>query len=111
MILFNLLNMFFLFANDVDFSPVVEQASILTNEYLFIIIGIGIVLIVGTIFILFFLKKIIMNSVLGLIFWAIVVYGFNIQLPLIPSLVVSLVLGPAGIGAMLILNALGLLLI
>lgn len=107
----NLLNMFFLFASDIDFTPVTEEATAVAIEFLPFIIGAGIVLILGTIFIIFFLRRIIVNSVLGLVFWLIVVYGLQIPLPFIPSLIVSLILGPAGIGAMLILNALGLLVI
>ena len=107
----NLLSLFFLFAGDVDFTPVTTQATNVLMANLPIIVVIGIVLIVGTIFIIFFLKKIIMNSILGLIFWGIVVYGLQIPLPFIPSLIISLILGPAGIGAMLILNALGILIV
>ncbi len=107
----NLFSMFFLFANEVDFTPVAKEAGNIAIEFLPFIILAGIVLIVGTIIIIFFLRRIIMNSVLGLIFWAIVVYGLQIPLPFIPSLIISLILGPAGIGAMLILNALGILVI
>ncbi len=108
----NFLQMFFLFnVNEVDFTPVAEEATNVLMANLPIIVIIGIVLIIGTIFIIFFLKRVVMNSILGLIFWAIVVYGFQIPLPFIPSLIISLILGPAGIGAMLILNVLGILVI
>lgn len=106
-----LFNMFFLFASDIDFTPVAEEATNIAIDLLPFAIGAGILLIIGTVFIIFFLRRVIMNSVLGLIFWAIVVYGLQIPLPFIPSLIISLILGPAGIGAMLILNALGLLVI
>lgn len=109
--LFNILPIFFLFASEVDFTPATEEATNILMANLPTIILIGIVLIIGTIFIIFFLKKIIVNSVLGLIFWGIIVYGLQIPLPFIPSLIISLILGPAGIGAMLILNALGILII
>ncbi len=97
------------FAGDIDFNtPVVEEvASFLPNSPLFIIIGI--ILIAITIFIIFFLKKFIINSVLGLAIWGTAVFILNIELPFIPSLVVSIIIGPAGIGTMLLLNAFGLL--
>lgn len=104
------------FASNVDFNnPIVsETVSILPESLLpdpFFLIIIGLILIGVTIFILFFLKKFIMNSVLGLILWAIVTFIFNIELPFIPSLVVSVVIGPAGVGTMLLLNAFGILVV
>lgn len=76
------------------------------NVPLFIIVGI--VLIIATVFILFFLKKMIINSILGGVIWAIAVFVFQVQLPFIPSLVISIIIGPAGIGTMLLLKAFGL---
>lgn len=73
------------------------------------ILLIGIILIVITIAIIFFLKKIIINSILGFITWFIVTQFFHISLPLIPSLVISIIFGMAGIGAMLLLKFFGLL--
>ncbi len=69
---------------------------------------IGIVLIVAAIAIFMFLKNIIANSIAGIIVWAIVVYAFGIQLSFWPSLIVSAIFGLAGIGALLILNFLGI---
>jgi hypothetical protein len=77
------------------------------NPPLFIIVGI--VLIIATIFILFFLKKMIINSVLGGVIWFIAIFVLKINIPFIPSLVISIIIGPAGIGTMLLLNAFGLL--
>ena len=77
------------------------------NPPLFIIVGI--ILVVATIFILFFLKKMIMNTILGGVIWFIAIYILKINIPVIPSLVISLIIGPAGIGTMLLLNAFGLL--
>ncbi|MDD4251047.1 MAG: hypothetical protein PHX27_02540 [Candidatus ainarchaeum sp.] len=108
----NLLNPFILnFASDVDFTqPIIEEVtSFLPSNFMLILIGIG--LIIATIIIIFFLKKIIINSVIGLVIWGIALFVFNIPLPLIPSLVVSIIIGPAGIGTMLLLNAFGLLVI
>jgi hypothetical protein len=110
--LLNIFNLFFLsFASDVDFTAPVETAtSFLPLDAPFFVIA-SIILIVVTIFILFFLKKIITNSIMGLVVWGIAIYGFNIPLPFIPSLIISIVIGPAGIGAMILLNAFGLLVI
>lgn len=108
--LLNIFQLFFLnFASDVDFTQPVETAtSLIPLDTPFFVI-IGIVLIVATIFILFFLKKIITNSITGLIVWGLAIYIFNIPLPFIPSLIISIVIGPAGIGAMILLQAFGLL--
>jgi len=69
----------------------------------------AIVLIGAAILIIFFVKKIFVNSILGIIAWAIVYFIFNIKLPLAASLVVSVIFGLAGIGAMLILKFLGVI--
>jgi len=68
----------------------------------------GIVLIVVTILLLLFIKKIIINSILGLILFLVVKFGLAVQLPTIPALVVSIIFGPAGIGVMLLLKFFGL---
>lgn len=64
----------------------------------------GLVLLAAGILIFMFLKKVIVNSVLGIIVWGIAVYGFNVQLAFWPSLLISAIFGPAGIGAILILR-------
>lgn len=74
-----------------------------------IIFAVAIILIIATIAIILSLKKIIINSVLGLIAWGIVVFVFNVSLPLIPSLVVSIVFGLAGVGVMLLLAFFGVI--
>gem|GEM_PF-1743687 len=73
------------------------------------ILVIGIALVIIAIVMIFFIKKIIINSILGLIAWAVLNYYFKIQLPFIPSLAVSLIFGLAGVGAMLVLKFFGLL--
>ncbi len=96
------------FADAINFLQPAQVTELLpVNVPLFVIVGI--ILIVATIFILFFLKKFIMNTVLGAIIWFIAIYIFQVQLPYIPSLVVSLVIGPAGIGTMLLLHAFGII--
>lgn len=72
-----------------------------------ILIG-GIILVAGAIVIFFLLKKILINSILGIAAWLILTYIFHVELPLIPSLAVSVIFGLAGIGAMLVLRFFGL---
>lgn len=72
-----------------------------------ILIG-GIVLIILAVLIFYFLKKIIINSVLGIAAWLILTFAFQVELPLIPSLAISIIFGLAGIGVMLVLKFFGL---
>jgi hypothetical protein len=71
-----------------------------------LLVGVG--LFIAAIVVLFFLKNIIVNTVLGLIGWGILTYILQIHLPFWPSLVVSAVFGLAGLGAMVILTVLGI---
>ncbi|MFA4855251.1 MAG: hypothetical protein WC634_01515 [archaeon] len=73
-----------------------------------ILIG-GIILVVGAIVIFFLLKKIVINSILGIAAWALLTYVFHVELPLIPSLAISVIFGLAGIGAMLVLRFFGMI--
>lgn len=73
------------------------------------ILALGIVLIVVTVLVIFFIKKIVINSVLGLIAWAILKYYFQVELPFIPSLAVSAIFGLAGVGTLLILKFFGVI--
>ena len=102
------MNVAFLFflslVDDLNFFPK-ETSLPLPPEFLII----GIILIIATIVIIFFLKKIIINSILGLIVWALAVFVFKVSLPLIPSLAVGIIFGPAGIGVMMALKVFGLL--
>ena len=72
------------------------------------ILIVGIILIIVAILIIYYIKKIIVNSILGLIAWAILFFVLKIELQLIPSLVVSAIFGLAGIGVILILKFLGI---
>ncbi|MEM4598299.1 MAG: hypothetical protein QW400_01265 [Candidatus Diapherotrites archaeon] len=71
------------------------------------ILAIGIVMIIAAVAVIFFIKKIIINSLLGLIAWAIIKFAFNIELPLVAGLIVSAIFGLAGVGAMLVLKFFG----
>ena len=89
----------------VETSGILQQTGLISGIGL---IAVAIILIIATVAVLFFVKKFIVNTVLGLIAWAIVVYLLNVNLPFIPSLVVSAVFGPAGVGVMLFLRFFGL---
>jgi len=68
----------------------------------------GIILVIAAFVIFFFLKKIIINSILGIIAWLILTFVFQVELPLIPSLAISVIFGLAGIGAMLVMKFFGM---
>jgi hypothetical protein len=73
-----------------------------------IVLVVALILIIVSVLMILHLKKIIMNSILGGILWAISVFIFNINLPPLQSFVVSVIFGPAGIGVMLVLKFFGL---
>ena len=68
----------------------------------------GIILVIAAFVIFFFLKKIIINSILGIAAWVILTFVFQVELPLIPSLAISVIFGLAGIGAMLVMKFFGM---
>ncbi len=88
----------------------VESTYQLVGDWKILIVGI--ILIIVAVLIIYYIQKIIakiiINSVLGLIAWAILFFVLKIELQLIPSLVVSVIFGLAGIGAILILKFLGI---
>lgn len=73
------------------------------------LLGVGLVLFIVAIILILFLKRIIVNSLLGIGVWAIAYYIFNVRLPFELSLIVSAIFGLAGIGTLLILRFLGIL--
>lgn len=83
-----------------------EQLSGLVGDPKILLIGLALVII--TLVIIFFIKKIIINSVLGVVAWTLVVYVFQVEIPFIPSLVLSVIFGLAGIGSILVLKFLGI---
>ena len=98
------------FAKGINFTlpqDTTTQALTLFNNPTIIIAAV--ILIVITIVLIFFLKKIMINSILGGLIWATSIFFFHVELPLIPSFVISVLFGPAGIGAMLLLKFFGLL--
>ncbi len=103
-----LLDAFAEFAKGLSFSFPAEQAANVAMAMNPSVLIAGIILIIVSIIIFFVLKKMIEHAILGAISWAIAIFVFNIQLPLIPSLVISIVMGPAGLGAMLLMKFMGL---
>lgn len=67
----------------------------------------AIILIIVTIFIFFFLKKIIVNSILGVVALLAANFIFGMNLSWIPGIVVSIIFGPAGVGVMIVLRIFG----
>jgi hypothetical protein len=104
-----ILDLFNEFAKGMSFTLPESASNAVSLAFNPTILIIGIILIIATIFILFFLKKVITNSILGAVIWGISIYFFHIELPLIPSFVISVIIGPAGIGTMLLLKFFGLL--
>ncbi|MEK6958803.1 MAG: hypothetical protein AABW59_02030 [archaeon] len=97
------------FAEGANFFSQNVQVATGSTHNLWAIVIVGLALIVATIILLFLLKKIMENSILGVVIWAASIFIFQVQLPLFPSFVVSVIFGPAGIGTMLLLYALGIL--
>ncbi|QQR92578.1 MAG: hypothetical protein IPJ89_05535 [Candidatus Iainarchaeum archaeon] len=69
---------------------------------------VGIAFFIVAAMLLFFLKNLIVNTILGVIGWAILTYVFQLQLPFWASLIVSAIFGLAGLGVMVILAFLGI---
>jgi hypothetical protein len=68
----------------------------------------AIILVIAAIIIALVLKKIIVNSLLGIIAWGLLKLVFGVSLPFWASLIVSAIFGLAGIGVMLILRFFGM---
>jgi len=79
-----------------------QAANFLAGNWAVLAAAVG--LIIATVLILTQLKHVIVNSVLGVIAWAVLVFVFHVQLEFIPSLVVSAIFGLAGIGVILLLK-------
>ncbi|MBU1939602.1 hypothetical protein KKH30_02460 [Candidatus Micrarchaeota archaeon] len=71
----------------------------------------GIVLIVAAVLIFIFMKKIgkvILNSALGLVVWAVLYFVVGVKMNLWVSLIISGIFGLVGIGVLLVLKFLGI---
>lgn len=94
------------------FGGLTAFAGLVQGNWLFLVIGL--ILIAATIAILYFLKQIIVNSLVGVVAWAIISFvlplvGLDLSLPFLPSLIVSALFGLAGIGALMVIAFLGLI--
>lgn len=89
-----------------DGNTVTGAVNVLQGNWQFLLIAI--VLIAIAVFILGVVKDLLINSVLGLALWGILVFVFKVPLSFLPSLIGSALLGPAGIGIVLILHFLGI---
>lgn len=69
----------------------------------YLILAIGIALIGITVLLLGLLKNIILNSIIGALGFLLCYFVFGIKLPIVVTLVVSALFGPAGLGVMIIL--------
>ena len=67
----------------------------------------GLVLVIAGILILLFLKRVIVNSILGAVVWLLFEFAFGIKLPFLLTLIITIIFGLTGIGVMLILRFLG----
>lgn len=83
-----------------------EAPNAIAGNFGILMIGLG--LLVSAILVFVFLKKIIINSILGLIAWAIAVFILKIELPFWISLIASALFGLAGVGVMLLLKFAGI---
>ncbi|MFH0714947.1 MAG: hypothetical protein V1847_04440 [Candidatus Diapherotrites archaeon] len=68
----------------------------------------AVILIVIAIVLFYVLKNILVNSVLGLIAWAVLFYLFQLKLNFWLSLIVSALFGLVGIGVLLVLKFFGI---
>ncbi len=70
----------------------------------------GVILIIGAILIFYFIKKIVVNSILGFVAWILFMVFVGVDPVLtIPSLVVSVIFGLAGVGVLLVLKFFGVI--
>lgn len=70
----------------------------------------GVILIIGAILILCFIKKIVVNSILGFVAWILFMVFVGVDPALtIPSLAVSVIFGLAGVGVLLVLKFFGVI--
>ncbi len=79
--------------------------NVLAGDWGIFLMGLG--LVVAAVLVFTFLKKLIINSILGLVAWAIAVFVLKIQLPFWLSLIASAIFGLAGVGVMLLLKFAG----
>lgn len=83
------------------------EAVKLAGNPLFLVGGIALIVIALLIFLM--LKKIILNTVLGIVGWVVVVLILKIELPWAVSFLISAVFGLGGLGTIMLLKFFGIL--
>ena len=69
----------------------------------------GAVLVIAALVVIFVLKRVLENAIVGTIGFLILKYVVGVNVPLIPGLIVSLLFGLGGLGVLLILHFFGIL--
>ena len=91
--------------NTINNAPANAVNSLVGNPA---VLASGIMLIIAAVLILWFLKKIVVHAIVGLVGWAIALFVLKTQLPLVLSLIVSIIFGLGGLGVLLLLKFLGI---
>ncbi len=91
-------------------NAVVEKATEATNVFFntkFLLIGIAFIIV--AIVVLYFLKNILLNSVIGVFGFIVCYFLFGVKLPFFITLIVSAIFGIGGLGALILLKFFGLI--
>jgi hypothetical protein len=91
-------------------ATIAEKATQASNVFFnptFLILGI--VFIIVAIIVLYFLKNILLNSVMGVFGFLICYFIFGIKLPFFITLIISAIFGIGGLGAVIVLKFFGLI--
>lgn len=91
-------------AGAIGASGIVQNA--ISGNISWLLVGIAFFVVAAMLF--FYLKNLVVNTILGVIGWAVLTYIFQLQLPFWASLIVSAIFGLAGLGVMVILAFLGI---
>lgn len=83
-----------------------EATNILFNPKFLIL---GVVFIIVAIIVLYFLKNILLNSIMGVFGFLICYFVFGIKLPFFVTLIISAIFGIGGLGAVIVLRFFGLI--
>lgn len=81
-------------------------SNAISGNISWLIVGIAFFIVAAMLF--FYLKNLVVNTILGVLGWGVLTYIFHLQLPFWASLIVSAVFGLAGLGAIVILAFLGI---
>ena len=82
-------------------------SSNIVGNVSWLVLGVG--LFIAAAIVIFFLKNILVNAILGVVGWGLLTYVFQVHLPFWPSLIASAVFGLAGLGVMVLLAFFGII--